>query len=177
MRRILTVRTVSHQNADTMTDMRTSTQAADVADLVMARLGGSTTTKLQRTLYYCQGWHLAWDGKPLFGDRIEAWANGPVVRSIYELHRGVFVLPHPLPDDWDADRSRLGASERETVEQVVGHYGDWTADQLSVATHSERPWVEARSGLAPGERGERAIDLDVLQDYFSGLASAHDERA
>ncbi|MGH2922383.1 MAG: Panacea domain-containing protein, partial [Gaiellaceae bacterium] len=50
------------------------------------------TWKLQKLLYYCQVWHLVWEGKPLFSERIEAWSNGPVVRDIYDAHRGVFSV-------------------------------------------------------------------------------------
>jgi uncharacterized phage-associated protein len=31
-----------------------------------------TAMRLQKLLYYCQGWHLAWYGRPLFEDRVEA---------------------------------------------------------------------------------------------------------
>lgn len=143
--------------------------APDASDLMLSLLGSATTMKLQKLLYYSQGWHLAWDGEPLFSERIEAWANGPVVRDIYDLHRGTFRLSHPLPASWCADRRRLTDDERETVEVVVDFYRDWSADQLSRATHSERPWIEAREGLTPTERGTREISLDTMQDYFSGL--------
>ncbi len=143
--------------------------ASDASDLVLRLLGSATTMKLQKLLYYCQGWHLAWDGEPLFSERIEAWANGPVVRDIYDLHRGTFRLSHPLPASWGADCTRLTNDERETVEVVVNFYRDWSADQLSRATHGERPWIEAREGLTPTERGTQEISLDTMQDYFSGL--------
>ena len=51
----------------------------------------------------------------------------------------------------------------------MNFYRDWSADQLSRATHGERPWIEAREGLTPTERGTREISLDTMQDYFSGL--------
>ena len=149
--------------------------AHDSSDLVLSLLGSATTMKLQKLLYYCQGWHSAWDGEALFDERIEAWANGPVVRDIYDLHRGTFRLNHPLPASWGADLERLTKDERETVEAIVGFYGDWSADQLSRATHAERPWIEARDGLAPTERGTRAISLDTMQDYFSGLMDQQPE--
>jgi len=34
---------------------------------------------------------LVWDEKPLFRAQIEAWANGPVVRSLYDVGGGVNV--------------------------------------------------------------------------------------
>ena len=48
--------------------------------------------KLQKLLYYCQAWALVWDDKPLFKEKIEAWISGPVVRTLYNTHRGKFLL-------------------------------------------------------------------------------------
>ena len=39
--------------------------------------------KLQKLLYYVQGWSLALDNKPAFQDRLEAWVHGPVQSSVY----------------------------------------------------------------------------------------------
>ena len=51
-----------------------------------------TTMKLQKLIYYCQAWSLAWDGDPMFPEEFEAWASGPVVPTLYEIHRGVFAV-------------------------------------------------------------------------------------
>ena len=40
--------------------------------------------KLQKMLYYQQGFHLAYYGTPLFDEEIEAWMYGPVVPCVYE---------------------------------------------------------------------------------------------
>lgn len=144
-------------------------KVADVAALVMQSLESASTMKLQKLLYYCQGWHLAWEGEPLFDEAIEAWANGPVVRDIYNRHRGRFMLSHPWPAE--GNPGRLGVHESESVEAVVDMYGDWSARQLALATHRERPWIEARRGLTPGSRGNNEIDLEVMLDFFTGLYS------
>lgn len=39
--------------------------------------------KLQKLLYYMQGFHLAYFDTPLFDDDIEAWMYGPVVPCVY----------------------------------------------------------------------------------------------
>lgn len=57
--------------------------ANDVAQYVLEQSGKMTTIKLQKLVYYCQAWSLVWTESPLFDDRIEAWANGPVVPSLY----------------------------------------------------------------------------------------------
>src|SRR5665213_2316970 len=56
----------------------------DVAAAILKRTGAIDTFKLQKLVYYCQAWHLVWDGVPLFKARIEAWANGPVVPKLYQ---------------------------------------------------------------------------------------------
>ncbi|MDR1081312.1 MAG: DUF4065 domain-containing protein [Deltaproteobacteria bacterium] len=45
--------------------------------------GDLTHLKLQKLLYFAQGWHLAYNDVPLFEDPIEAWKYGPVVRPVY----------------------------------------------------------------------------------------------
>jgi hypothetical protein len=40
-------------------------------------------TKLNALLYYCQAWHLAWSGRPLFTDAILARADGPYVTGVF----------------------------------------------------------------------------------------------
>ena len=42
-----------------------------------------TNLRLQKLLYFAQGWSLARYGKPLFDAPIEAWKFGPVVREVY----------------------------------------------------------------------------------------------
>ena len=44
---------------------------------------GFTHMKLQKLLYYMQGYHVAALGQPLFSEAIEAWEHGPVVREVW----------------------------------------------------------------------------------------------
>jgi uncharacterized phage-associated protein len=60
----------------------------DVAQYILEQQGQMTTWKLQKLVYYAQAWSLVWDERPLFDDRIEAWANGPVIRSLTMSTRG-----------------------------------------------------------------------------------------
>lgn len=64
----------------------------DVAKYILHKKGPMTTMKLQKLVYYCQAWSLVWDGKPIFEEKIQAWASGPVVRELYNEHRGVFII-------------------------------------------------------------------------------------
>lgn len=138
----------------------------DVAAYILARTGEVSTWKLQKLLYYSQAWQLAWEDRPLFDSRIEAWANGPVVRDVYNRHRGQFAV-----SAWVGDPARLDQDERDTVDVVVAAYGQLSGRQLSHLTHSERPWQEARVGLEPTARSSAEISFDSMKDYYSALDS------
>jgi uncharacterized phage-associated protein len=45
--------------------------------------------RIQKLLYFCYGFFLIQTGNRLFHNPIEAWKNGPVVRSVWEEYRGV----------------------------------------------------------------------------------------
>lgn len=140
----------------------------DVASYLLKKHGPKhgpmTVMKLQKLVYYCQAWSLVWDEKPLFAARIEAWANGPVVPSLYRIHRGQFEI-----GKWPGDPNNLTDTQRETVDAVFDFYGDKTAQWLSDLTHREKPWQNARVGLEDGERGDNEITLASLHEYYSSL--------
>ncbi len=142
--------------------------AHDVAAYILQQLGSVTAMKLQKLVYYSQAWSLVWDEHPLFQARIEAWANGPVVPTLYAEHRGQFKV-----SSWTkGEPAKLKRHERETIDAVLKFYGDKTSQWLSDLTHRERPWVEARAGLLPGERGEAVISLASMAEYYGSLGEA-----
>lgn len=75
----------------------------DVAAYILSQHGPMSHMKLQRLVYYSQAWHLVWEGTPLFPERIEAWANGPVVPVLYEALQGEFFVDTQLLADRLAD--------------------------------------------------------------------------
>lgn len=137
----------------------------DVAAYILAKQGEMTAMKLQKLVYYSQAWHLVWESVPLFDERIEAWANGPVVRALYRQHRGQFLL-----SDWPSGNAdALTSNEAESIDVVLNSYGDMSAYDLSAQTHSEAPWRDAREGLSPGERGSREITQAAMAEFYESL--------
>lgn len=138
----------------------------DVAQYILDTLGRLTTWKLQKLCYYSQAWSLAWDGEPLFKERIEAWANGPVIPALYEKHRGNFYITNI-----GGDPEKLNKTQRETIDAVLEAYGSKPSSWLSASTHCEPPWKDARrrAHLALGERGDAQIRLDDMAEYYEGL--------
>ncbi|MGO9794311.1 MAG: Panacea domain-containing protein [Solirubrobacteraceae bacterium] len=118
--------------------------------------------KLQKLVYYAQAWHLALHDKPLFREAIEAWANGPVVRELYNHHRGEYTVVH-----WPwGDRHQLTTEERASIDWVLATYGAKDAQWLSDETHSELPWQQAREGLPPGARSSAPISVTSMRAFY-----------
>lgn len=143
----------------------------DVAHYILEKIGRMTTWKLQKLCYYSQAWSLVWDDEPLFPERIEAWANGPVIPALYDKHRGQFTISRIT-----GDSGKLTSNQQETIDAVLKVYGKKTSIWLSELTHREAPWYDARrrAGLGPGERGDAQIDLSSMAEYYGGLYAKQD---
>lgn len=145
-------------------------QVFDVAAYILEKMEPMTTMKLQKLVYYSQAWSLVWDEKLLFEESIEAWANGPVVRELFDYHRGMYEISEmPI-----GNPRLLNQEQRETVDAVLDYYGDKSAQWLIELTHMEDPWKQARRGLQPLERGNRVMSLDTIADYYSSLPAEDD---
>ncbi len=136
--------------------------AVDVAAFIRAAAPDSLSRmKLLKLVYYAQAWSLAWDGKPLFSEPIEAWADGPVVRSLWSKERhGSPVAPDP---------EALKGAERETVLAVLDFYGRFDGEALSEITHVEKPWHDAREGVPHGERSQGEISHESMRRYYGSV--------
>lgn len=137
----------------------------DVAKYILRQQGEMDTWKLQKLVYYSQAWHLVWDERPLFVERIEAWANGPVSPDLFREHQGQFKVK-----TWPKGHiSRLSPTERESIRVVLRHYGRRTGFTLRELTHRESPWKNARAGLLPGTASRREITRDAMSAYYGSL--------
>jgi uncharacterized phage-associated protein len=139
--------------------------ARDVAQYILDRCGAMPAMKLQKLLYYCQAWSLVWDQVPLFPDRIEAWANGPVVPNVWQANRYEYIV-----DRVSGGRSsKISSAAADTINAVLNHYGKKSASELSALTHSEAPWRDARNRahVPSGERSDEVIGTAAILKYYS----------
>lgn len=98
--------------------------------------------RLQKFLYYCQGWSLGLFGRSLFGQSLEAWTYGPVVVEVY---RRFDHMRDPLtPNMMGEPTVMFSETEAKLVETVWQEYSRYTPAQLVTMTHREPPWSEAR---------------------------------
>lgn len=140
---------------------------SDVASYILHKTSPLSAMKLQKLVYYSQAWSLVWDDKPLFDECIEAWANGPVAPSLYQLHRGKFSVSSG--DITPMITTTPDSEQADTIDTVLGAYGDKSAQWLSEQTHAEQPWIQARKGLGELERGNNIITLESMSEYYSAL--------
>ena len=139
--------------------------AHDVARYILEQKDEMDTWKLQKLVYYSQAWHLVWDSEPLFEERVEAWANGPVIPELFDKHRGKFKMAK-----WpEGNISRLTKSQRESIEVVLKHYGRRTGWALREQTHREPPWKDARAGIPVGAPSNNPITRDAMASYYGSL--------
>ena len=116
-----------------------------------------TNLKLQKLLYYQQGFHLAAMDTPLFEEEVEAWMYGPVVPTVYDTYSGYGsnVLP-------DVDETiSLTEDEEVLFNQVYDAYREFSAIGLMNLTHTESPWINA----TPHDRGT-VIPQSAMTSYF-----------
>jgi uncharacterized phage-associated protein len=145
----------------------------DVAAAILDRLGPLDTFKLQKLVYYSQAWHLAWKDEPIFPERVEAWANGPVVRRLFDLHQGrrtVTTLDVGSAQAIPQDSTCI-------IDFVCGLYGRVTGNALARRTHHEQPWAETRrkAGLANGQPGNPVISQELMKTYYRSLPAENED--
>lgn len=112
--------------------------------------------KLQKLLYYAQGYALAILRRPLFSERIKAWAHGPVVPQVWKEYEGHGGRPLPQPD---LDLLAIDAQIRAILDRVYNDYGQYAAWALRNMTHEERPWAETPQN--------EEIDPAVMAAFFT----------
>ncbi len=143
----------------------------DTCDYIISKTeqDGLSLLKLQKLLYYCQAWFLAFGKGPLFDGKFQAWVHGPVSRHVYDRFKDSKYLYSSVSTDNinpGFSYDNLKAGEKAHIDAVLGVYASFTGDQLEEMAHREVPWITARGGIPLHERCEREIDENVMEDYY-----------
>jgi len=106
----------------------------DAGDLI-------SNLKLQKLVYYAQGFYLALNDKPLFNEKMQAWAHGPVVPDLYHHYKkfgndAITIRPK-------IDTRIFDKKVRTFLNDVYNVYGQFSAWKLRNMTHEEAPWIDA----------------------------------
>ena len=118
--------------------------------------------KLQKTLYYIQGYCLKFFSRKAFDNAIVHWAYGPVVLDAYYGYSIFGGEPITLPIDEETSSDNLFAgyspAMKAVIEKVINKCNDCSAQSLVRKTHKETPWIDTK-------RNEE-ITADSIQRYF-----------
>lgn len=120
--------------------MTTALQVAKYLLIKAADDDSMTNMKLQKLLYYCQGFNLAIHDRPLFGERIEAWTHGPVVPEVYDVYKSFGSAQ--IDVESSGKPAKLTKADSELVDEVFEVYGRFSASTLRQMTHREPPWKD-----------------------------------
>jgi uncharacterized phage-associated protein len=124
-----------------------------------------THLRLQKLLYYVQGWSLTLRKKAMFPEEIQAWAHGPVVVSVYpkfaDFGNG------PIDPTKVGRHENVTKTEAEFIAQVWDAYKGYSASSLREMTHREAPWRDARAGYRPADACKEVISHSAMRRFFS----------
>jgi len=151
--------------------------------------------KIQKLIYYANGWCLAIKGQPLINEQVEAWRFGPVIPSIYRELRefgnkpitgratDVHYEKNPAGDGYTVKCSTPSVNDDEMqaeftkslLDKIWEVYEGYSASQLSNMTHAiGSPWHKVYTqygGMLP--KGTD-IPIETIGEFFSGLYEAKD---
>ena len=115
-----------------------------------------TPLKLQKLLYYCQGWYMAFNnGEPLFDENIEAWEHGPVVPYIYfkyKTHRYLTIPKENFENKNRKGKTILNQRQLAILNTVWETYGQFDGKYLEELTHQEDPWLSTSQNAVINKR-------------------------
>lgn len=111
--------------------------------------------KLHKLLYFAQRESIIRTGNPMFDEPFAAWKYGPVlvkVRGRFKAH-----ALNEIPTDEDL------VPYQESLDYVFRNYAKKDSWTLSILTHGESSWQNARKGYASDAHCDVLLNLDDIR--------------
>jgi len=145
-----------------------------------------TPMRIQKLVYFANGWHLALKGDPLIGEQVEAWRFGPVIPSLYHAFRkygdqpitALAIRPvsdfrslgenacHKMAPSLD-DIPDQAEFTKAFLDRIWDTYGGYSAIQLSNETHrAGSPWHTIFTQCEGNIPKRTDIPAELMRDYF-----------
>ena len=141
-----------------------SFKALDIARKILSRVDvehGDTISnlKLQKLLYFVQGFHLASFGHALFEEDMIAWTYGPIVPEVYDTYKK--YRRRDINTAGIIDDVMLQPQEEALFDKVYLEYSRYSAVALMQMTHTAGPW--------PNHQVGEVLPKDEIREYFLTL--------
>lgn len=122
-----------------------------------------TNLRLQKLLYYIQGYALRKCNEVAYSESIYRWPYGPVVTEVYFEYNIFRAKAISQPDDEEINgivkRLKKDQAIFSVINYVVEKAYSFTAAQLVEKTHQETPWKSTNDS--------EIISCSVIAMYFS----------
>ena len=135
-----------------------------VIDYLLNRCQDITPLALQKALYYIQGFYYAFFGSFIFDEDCQAWAHGPVYKSVYARYANYHFDPISRVEEFDS--SVFTTQEKAVLDSVIKNLCCYSGKTLERFTHSETPWIETRGEIPESAPSDRVIDKELIGSYF-----------
>ncbi|HAF36720.1 MULTISPECIES: Panacea domain-containing protein [Sphingobacterium] len=144
-----------------------------LADYILLNYNPMSHLKLQKLLFYCEAYHLAYFNSSLIDEEFEAWVHGPVCREVFDIYKSKAVLYKDLVFEGDKgdvlkqiDALGLSSDQVDLLNDVLNTLNSWSAFELESATHREYPWIQARAGVPAGDKCANKISKETMRDFY-----------
>ena len=135
-----------------------------------------TQLKLLKLFYFCYGWYLIQNKRPLTKNDFEAWQHGPVSRCIRKefsqfksapITKLAFIRNPYSGDCFYADPSNIANTDIYFLDSILALYGKYSGTELSNLSHEEgSPWDIIWNGKDKKARiGLRISDQDIMTHF------------
>lgn len=129
-----------------------------------------TQIEVQKLLFFLEGWHLAIVGDALFDEDFQAWANGPVLPSVYDRLKRYSSHVIPRSEIKSLDVVALGGLVLDLIARVFETYKENDPGAMVGLTHLPgTPWVTVRTeqGLPKGAPSHAVVPKETMKAWFS----------
>ncbi len=141
------------------------------------RIQDTTGFDLIKLVYLCHSWSLGIYEMPLITERVEAWAYGPMIPSIYNRFIRHINVPiridlrvDPMWHDPRLNPNLLTDRQTSLIVSVLDTYGDFNSQSLgAIANQPGSPWDQIRRIYGIGT----IIPNQLLQEHYGKLYKEH----
>ena len=142
---------------------KVETIAKSILSLAASKKETVSHLKLQKLLYFVQGWHLACLKSSLFEEDLQAWAHGPVVPSIFDKCKTQGTMYTQIKESlFPSEEKQIKSDSSKLIEAVYLQYAQYSGTSLEFITHQHEPWKKAYT------KGQNSIiEKNDLKIFFS----------
>ncbi|EGC18853.1 hypothetical protein HMPREF9141_2546 [Prevotella multiformis DSM 16608] len=125
-------------------------------------------TQVNKLLFMCYGFYLAFYNQRLFHEPPKAWPYGPVFPNVYKQY-SLFEVPIYIPEEKNKEFEN-DERAKGILTQVVDKYSHISAYDLSLWSHLPGgPWSQTVYGIKGDKNSgwNKEISDDLIKNYFA----------